>query len=85
MNIVIHARQEVEEYSTKARLDRLIKQACAAAEGSAKWQTGQEYIYEIEEEGFAFEGVELSSFIVCHKGTGYEIYFYDGLSGETYQ
>jgi hypothetical protein len=85
MNYLIHAREKVEQLFTEKELDRLVKQACAAAEQSETWQTGQEFIFEIEDAQYAHPGIELSWLIVCHKGTIYEIYYYDGPSSETFQ
>jgi hypothetical protein len=82
-NYWIHARERVRELVPERDLDRLAQLACAAAEVSQGWQPGAEFVFEIEEEGYVDPGMELSAFIVCHKGAVYEVFYYDGPMAET--
>lgn len=83
LNYSIHARERVVEFVLEEDLDRLAQQACDAAQNSPGWSPGQEYIFEIQEENYAHEGIEPSSLIVCHKGASYEVFYYDGVMAET--
>jgi hypothetical protein len=80
---VVHAREQVEQFVTAADLDRLAKQACEAAERSPGWQPGAEFIFWIEEDAYRIPSVELSALTVCHRGAGYEVFYYDGQMAET--
>ena len=82
---LIHARERVEAVFLPGDLDRLIGRACANAEESSDWRMGQEFIFDIEEEPYSYSGITSSAFIICHMGGRYDIYYYDGLWGETYQ
>jgi hypothetical protein len=82
-NYTIHARTRVLEFVVERDLDRLAQQACTAAEQSPSWCPGEEFIFEIEDEAYVIPGVELSAFIVCHKGESYEVFYYDGQMAET--
>jgi hypothetical protein len=79
----IHARERVIELVPEKDLDRFAQMACVAAEASPGWKPGEEFIFEIEEEGYVHPGMELSSLTVCHKGDHYEVYYYDGPMAET--
>jgi hypothetical protein len=48
-------------------------------------RAGEEFVFEIDEEPYATPGLTLSALIVCPKGARYELSFFDGLIGETYQ
>jgi hypothetical protein len=80
---VVHAREQVELLLPGAELDRLAKQACEAAERSPGWQLGAEFLYWIEDEAYKILDVELSALTVCHRGTNYEVFYYDGQMAET--
>jgi hypothetical protein len=82
-NDSIHARERVTEFITDRDLDRLAQLACAAAEASPGWQAGEEFVFPIKEEPYSRPGIASSAFIVCHQGTAYEIFYYDGLLAET--
>ena len=79
----IHARERVLEFIDAKDLDRLAQAACDAAEKSANWKKGEEFIYEIEEEPYVYPGHELSALIVIYESKSYEIRFYYGLMAET--
>jgi hypothetical protein len=83
LNYSIHARERVLEFFAEKELDRLVQLACAAAEKSRGWQAGEEFIFEIEEQQYAYPGIELSALIVCHKGATYKVFYYDGPMAET--
>ncbi len=85
LECLIHARHRVTEFISENELDRLAQQACDAAEKSPGWQPGEEFIFEIEDEEHRVAEVEMSALIVCHKGTGYEVFYYDGMMAETIQ
>ena len=79
----IHAREKVTEFVPDRDLDRLVQLACDAAENSKGWSQGGEFIFEIEEEDYVIDGIELSALIVSHKGNSYEVFYYDGAMAET--
>jgi hypothetical protein len=79
----VHAHERVLEFLTPGQLDRLVPQACAAAEQSDGWCAGAEFIFELEDEPYATPGLELSALIVRHRGESYEVYYYDGPMAET--
>ena len=80
---VVHAREQVEQFVPAADLDRLAEQACEAAERSPGWQPGSEFTFFIEEEPYKLPGIEASALTVCHRGTEYEVFYYDGPMAET--
>lgn len=79
----IHARERVTEFVPDRDLDRLAQQACDVAEKSNGWSEGGEFLFEIVEENYVFDGIELSLLIVCHRGASYEVFYYDGGMAET--
>ena len=91
MTRILHARKRVEEFLQglldrpsfgAADLDQLVEEACAAAESSPGWGDGKEFDYPIEHpypHDFDF------LLFVCHNGTRYDIYFYNGISDEQFQ
>jgi hypothetical protein len=82
-SFIVHAREQVRQFVPEADLDRLTEQACEAAERSPGWQPGGEFVFWIEEEPYSIPGIELSSLTVCHRGTDYEVFYYDGQMAET--
>jgi hypothetical protein len=80
----LHARRRVAKEFTRAELDRLLREAVAAAERSRGWAAGKEYEYPIEDEPYVLDGIENSTLTVCHMGTRYEVYYYDGVTGELF-
>jgi hypothetical protein len=82
VSFAIHARERVAELVSEKDLDRLAQKACAA-EAFPDWQPGEEFIFEIEDEAYVHPGVERSALIVRHKGTSYEVFYYDGPMAET--
>ncbi len=79
----VHARWRVLEHLPAAELDRLALLACAAAERSAGWAAGEQFIFELEEEPYFIEGIENSALVVEHRGTNYEVSYYRGPMAET--
>jgi hypothetical protein len=73
------------DYFTAGELERLVQQACSAAEKSPGRRAGEEFIYYLEEEPSVLRGIELSAFVVCHRGTSYEVFYYDGLLAQMLQ
>ncbi|HEX4609324.1 MAG TPA: hypothetical protein VH092_14090 [Urbifossiella sp.] len=82
-NVTVYARERVLEVLTEAELDRLTRLACAAAEQSAGWGPGVEFAFELTEAFYVTPGVEPSTLTVRHRGTGYEVLYYDGQMAET--
>lgn len=82
--VFVHAQKRVAKEFRKGELDRLVQLAVSAAERSPGWAKGQEFVYEIEDEEYVFDGIEHSTLTVCHAGSRYEVYYYNGLSGELY-
>jgi hypothetical protein len=83
LRFVIHAREQVERLVPAVELVRLAEQACEAAEQSLGWRLGEEFILFIEEEPYKFPGIEASALTVCHRGTDYEVFYYDGPMAES--
>lgn len=82
--VFLHAQKRVAREFRKSELERLLREAVAAAEQEPGWQAGQEYEYEIEDEEYVFDEIQCSHFLVCHTGARYEVYYFNGLSGELY-
>ena len=79
--IFVHAQKKVAKAFRKGELDRLVRAAVAAAEKSKGWAEGEEFVYEIEDEEYVIDGVTNSTLTVCHVGSRYEVYYYDGATG----
>ena len=82
--VFLHARRRVAKTFLAPDLDRLLGEAVAQAEGLENWGPGEEHVYQIEDEPYFVDGIECSSFTVCHMGSRYEVYFYHGMSGQLY-
>jgi hypothetical protein len=73
----------VERFVPATDLDRLAQRACEAAERSPGWQPGGDFLFLIDEEPYTIPGLEPSVLTVCHRGTEYEGFYYDGPIAET--
>jgi hypothetical protein len=83
LNYSIHARERVTELVPEKDLDRMAHLACVAAEAPQGWQPGEEFVFEIEKEGYDHPGMESSALVVCHKGANHEVFYNDGPMAET--
>ena len=81
--IVVHARERVEQFVLPADLDRLAERACEAAERSPGWAPGVEFLFLIDEEPYSIEGLEPSVLTVLHRGTDFEVFYFDAAMAET--
>jgi len=82
---VLRARGDVELLLTKGELERLLRQAVAAAEASPGWGPGREFVHKVTDDAHVFAGFEASSFTLVHAGAAYDILYYDGFSTEFVQ
>jgi hypothetical protein len=83
LRFAVHARVQAEQLVPPADLDRLAGQACEAAERSPGWGPGAEFTWAVAEEPYSVPGIEVSALTVCHRGDGYEVFWYDGRMAET--
>lgn len=83
-SVFLHARRRVAKEFQTGDLERFLAAAVAEAERQPDWAPGAEYWYSIEEEPYAIEGLTCSAFHVSHEEARYEVYYYDGICGETY-
>ncbi|WP_020469645.1 hypothetical protein [Zavarzinella formosa] len=81
----LRARGDVELLLTKSEVERLLRQAVLAAESSPGWGPGREFLHEITDDEYVFDGFENSSFTIVHQGAAYDIRYYDGFSTEFIQ
>jgi hypothetical protein len=82
--VFLHARRRVAKEFQSGDLERFLAAAVAEAECQPNWAPGEEYWYSIDEVPYAIEGLTSSALNVCHEGTRYAVYYYDGIAGETY-
>jgi hypothetical protein len=83
LRFVVHAREQVERFVSASDLDRLAQRACDAAERSPDWQPGKEFLFLIDEEPYTIEGLAPSVLTVSHRGTDYEVFYFDGPMADT--